>query len=257
MWAQACRAMWDAWDFGDGGNQQSTQQNDASGGDENNKTKTEIKGPTPYVSPKEKQDAFQQGMNESVLQGYCGLFSENNITIYVKGKDGTLYCVIISDASQVKTNSDGTTTVDWSNSLQNAYIDGKNAGGKLGQALAIATLLVSAGGEIGLEPNNFRAYRYVTNGEVNAIDETGILRGGRPGETFLTTDRYSSGSAAQSNLSLETTPTHRVKFEVINNPIFEKVNTKVAPAYNQPGGGTEIVTPNQVQVKVIYVKRLR
>lgn len=61
-------------------------------------------------------------------------------------------------------------------------------------------------------------FRYMTEGELKAIQETGMLRGGNPGKTYFTKDLYKSGINAQQRLSLPTTPTMRVEFEILNNP---------------------------------------
>ncbi|MCL8267601.1 hypothetical protein M9Y82_13335 [Leptospira weilii] len=100
-------------------------------------------------------------------------------------------------------------------------------------------------------------YRYVTKGEVQAIKDTGMLRGGRDGETYFTKDLYKSGSKAQERLSLKDTPTHRVEFEVKGSPNYEKHGNKVDPLYGQPGKGSEFMTIDPVKVKLINVQPLK
>ncbi|EPG84356.1 polymorphic toxin type 10 domain-containing protein [Leptospira santarosai] len=100
-------------------------------------------------------------------------------------------------------------------------------------------------------------YRYVTEGEVKAIKDTGMLRGGNPGATYFTKDLYKSGAKAQERLSLENTPTHRVEFETLNNPKYKKYGTKIDPDYGQPGKGSEFMTTDPVKVKLINIQPLR
>jgi len=58
--------------------------------------------------------------------------------------------------------------------------------------------------------------RYISEGELRAIEETGMLRGGRPGKTFFTTDVYETSKEATSRLSLKIPPEYRVDFEILN-----------------------------------------
>ena len=105
--------------------------------------------------------------------------------------------------------------------------------------------------------DNVRGYRYVTEGEVKAIQETGMLRGGNPGETFFTKDLYKTSIKAQSRLSLPNAPTHRVEFEIINNPILKLNGTKVETAFDQLGKGAEFMTTGNVRINLINVQPLQ
>ena len=95
------------------------------------------------------------------------------------------------------------------------------------------------------------AFRYVTQGEIKAIRETGYLRGGNIGETYFTKDLYKSASKAQQRLSLKFPPTHRIEFEVLNSPTMKLSGTKVLPQYNMPGKGAEFMTKDPVKVNLI------
>ncbi|WP_427854352.1 SpvB/TcaC N-terminal domain-containing protein [Leptospira tipperaryensis] len=100
-------------------------------------------------------------------------------------------------------------------------------------------------------------YRYVTEGEIQAIKDTGFLRGGNPGKTYFTKDLYRSGAKAQERLSLEKKPTHRVEFEILNDPKYRKYSTKVDPDYGQPGKGSEFMSTDPVKVKFINSQPLK
>lgn len=101
-------------------------------------------------------------------------------------------------------------------------------------------------------------YRYMSEAEVAAIRRTGLLRGGRPEETFWTTDYYESADEAQERLALRERPEKRVWFRITNEPAMERKNTRVAPDEGQPGGGTEYMTAadEKVAVEVIDVADL-
>ena len=83
------------------------------------------------------------------------------------------------------------------------------------------------------------AFRYMTDAELNAIKKTGLLRGGKTGETFFTKDLYKSASKAQERLALPSAPTLRTEFEILNNPQLLRNGSKVSPAFNQIGQGAE------------------
>jgi hypothetical protein len=101
------------------------------------------------------------------------------------------------------------------------------------------------------------AFRYMSEGELNAIKNTGYLRGGRPGETYWTKDLYKSASKSQNRLSLPSTPTHRVEFEILNNPTLMRQGTKVFPVNGMMGQGSEFLTLDPTKVRIINWQPLR
>lgn len=102
-----------------------------------------------------------------------------------------------------------------------------------------------------------RGYRYMQEGELKAVNETDLLRGGREGETYFSKDQYKSGISAQERLALPSKPTLRVEFEIQNNPKLQINGNKVAPAYNMPGKGSEFMTTDPVRVKIINVQPIK
>lgn len=100
-------------------------------------------------------------------------------------------------------------------------------------------------------------FRYMTEGELKAIQQSGMLRGGNPGKTYFTKDLYKSGAHAQQRLSLPTTPTLRVEFEILNNPTMRLNGSKVLPDFGMPGKGAEFMTTDPVKVRLINWQPLR
>ncbi len=60
--------------------------------------------------------------------------------------------------------------------------------------------------------------RYVGEGEIAAIQQTGLLRGGRPGRTYITTNRFETSREALSRLALRHPPEYRIEFKIVNQP---------------------------------------
>ena len=102
-------------------------------------------------------------------------------------------------------------------------------------------------------------YRYMSREELDAIEKTGMLRGGWPNETYWTEDYYESAAEAQERLALRRRPEKRVWFRITNEPAIERDNRLVAPHEGQPGGGTEYMTrpDEKVEVEVIEVADLK
>lgn len=84
-------------------------------------------------------------------------------------------------------------------------------------------------------------YRYVSEQEKKEIEQTAMLRGGRPGQTFFTTDRYETAQEAHDKLALPARPDYRIQFTISSSaPIFgpEDVTGKVdLEGQWRPGGG--------------------
>ena len=96
--------------------------------------------------------------------------------------------------------------------------------------------------------------RYMSKAEYDATVETGLIRGGRPGITYATNDYYSSSTAAQSALALPVAPELRVSLAVPAGTFSPP--SQVAPAYGQPGGGTERTGAGTIPVKILDVSGL-
>ena len=101
------------------------------------------------------------------------------------------------------------------------------------------------------------AFRYMNKAELQAIQKTGLLRGGRVGETFFTKDLYKSAIHAQQRLALPSVPTLRVEFQILNNPTLLRSGTKIQSAFGMSGGGAEFMTLDPVKIKLINWQPLR
>src|SRR5690242_10487328 len=65
-------------------------------------------------------------------------------------------------------------------------------------------------------------YRYMVPAELEAVQQTGLLRGGRPGDTFWTDEAFTSAAEAQSKLALPSPPELRVRFVIVNSPTLTR-----------------------------------
>ncbi len=99
-------------------------------------------------------------------------------------------------------------------------------------------------------------YRYMSRAELRAIEETSMLRGGIRGRTHWSTDRYATAREAKSRLALGRLPEIRVEFRITNEPHLIREGDAVEPAMEEPGGGTEYLTTEQVYVEVVRVDNL-
>jgi hypothetical protein len=103
--------------------------------------------------------------------------------------------------------------------------------------------------------------RYLSKNELEAIEKTDLLRGGREGPTYFTKDKYKTIERAQNKLSLEFPPEYRVDFKITNTPNIFGPN-KVEPKYTNykgypnKGGGTEYWTNDKVKVHVVKKSKL-
>lgn len=122
--------------------------------------------------------------------------------------------------------------------------------------LALAAIPADAGTLEGPASGGHSYYRYMVPAELEAVQQTGLLRGGRPGETFWTDESFDSAAEAQSKLALPSPPELRVRFIILNSPILTRDGSVVEPAFGSPGGGREWASPDQVQVEILDVQPL-
>jgi len=103
--------------------------------------------------------------------------------------------------------------------------------------------------------------RYVSEGELQTIQETGLLRGGRPGKTYFTTDQFTESQKAVSRLALPQRPQYRVDFEITNQPQIQGPQRvqpwirPLRPGFRQ-GWGVEYWTKDPVEIRLLRAIRL-
>jgi len=104
--------------------------------------------------------------------------------------------------------------------------------------------------------------RYISEGELQAIQETGLLRGGRVGKTYFTTDEFERAGEALSRLALKEAPSYRVEFEIISRSRIYGPQ-RVWPWFRprdpgfRAGWGVEYWSPDPVRVRLLRIERLK
>lgn len=102
-------------------------------------------------------------------------------------------------------------------------------------------------------------YRYMSRAELEAVQKTGRLRGGRGAgfeETYWTDEFFTSALEAKSRLALLRPPEVRVAFRIINAPTLLFEGAEVRPGAGEPGGGTEWMSLDAVEVEVRDIENL-
>lgn len=94
----------------------------------------------------------------------------------------------------------------------------------------------------------------MSRAEADAVRKTGVLRGGRPGETYWTDSRFRSAENAQDRLSLPERPEVQMEFRLKGSPALERNGTRVTPKYGGRGGGREYMSTEHVEVEIINVQ---
>jgi RHS repeat-associated protein len=104
--------------------------------------------------------------------------------------------------------------------------------------------------------------RYISEGELRAIQETGLLRGGRVDKTYFTTDEFESAKEALSHLALKEPPSYRVEFEITSQPRIygpRRVRPWFWPRDTgfRAGWGVEYWSPDPVLALLLRIERLK
>jgi len=99
--------------------------------------------------------------------------------------------------------------------------------------------------------------RFMSKAELRAVQETGKLRGGRPGETYFTVNRYRTVRSAMRYLSLPKPPEVRLDFKILNKQLRIYGPRVAEPKYGQPGGGTELWVDVKDSDEAVLVRIIR
>ncbi|KQN04846.1 hypothetical protein ASE85_07605 [Sphingobium sp. Leaf26] len=97
--------------------------------------------------------------------------------------------------------------------------------------------------------------RAMSRAELRATQDTGLLRGGRPGTHFASDAVNSSAGRAQQRLALPQRPEVRVSMEV-NKGAFSKPS-RVEPANGMKGGGMERTATGPVPVQIKRIDEMK
>ncbi len=103
--------------------------------------------------------------------------------------------------------------------------------------------------------------RYISEGELQAIKRTGLLRGGRSGETYFTTDHFVTAKESTSRLALPDVPRYRIDFQIVNHPRLsgpQRVQPWIWPLRPgfRAGFGVEYWTADPVKIRLLEIKIL-
>jgi len=97
--------------------------------------------------------------------------------------------------------------------------------------------------------------RVMSNAELKATQDTGLVRGGREGTHYATDAANSDPLRAKQRLALPQTPEVKATLEVPKGEFSPP--SKVQPANNMPGGGMERTATGKIPAKVIKVEKLK
>jgi len=92
----------------------------------------------------------------------------------------------------------------------------------------------------------------MSQAELKATKETGLIRGGRDGTHFVTDSANSNAKRARQRSALPQTPEVKVTLEVPAGKFSSP--SRVEPAFNMPGGGMERTATGKIKATVKKVK---
>lgn len=100
--------------------------------------------------------------------------------------------------------------------------------------------------------------RVVSEGELRAIEETGLLRGGREGRNFFTNNASLDAKRAQQRLGLDgPLRDYRVRFEITGDVPVTGPQRAPGGSTGTPGGGREFFTDQPTPIEIIRVDPLK
>lgn len=100
--------------------------------------------------------------------------------------------------------------------------------------------------------------RVMSNAELKATQESGLLRGGRPGENFFTNNASLDAKRAQQRLGLDgPLRDSRVEFRIKNNIEVTGPRPAKPGQTGTPGGGREFSTNGRTEIEILRIDPLR
>lgn len=95
----------------------------------------------------------------------------------------------------------------------------------------------------------------MSRAELEATQQTGLVRGGRDGTHYATDAANSDALRARERLALPQTPEVRVTLKVPEGAFSSP--SRVQPGFGMPGGGMERTATGKVPAKVVRVDELK
>lgn len=90
--------------------------------------------------------------------------------------------------------------------------------------------------------------RTMSQAELDATRDTGLVRGGRAGTHFVSNDLYATAGEAKAQLSLPQLPDLVAELEVPRGAFSE--SEPVPPDFGEPGGGTQRLGEGPIPARV-------
>ena len=91
----------------------------------------------------------------------------------------------------------------------------------------------------------------MSRAELQATEDTGLIRGGREGTNYVSDNVNSDALRARQRLALPQTPEVRVTLEVPSGAFSS--SKLVDPLFDMPGGGMERMSTGQIARRVVAV----
>jgi RHS repeat-associated protein len=188
------------------------------------------------ISAGSSVQAFGASLNQGGPIGIAADFAVGTAGSMVQGA-GDMFNLGVSTGEAIGAGED---------SFNTAIAVSKDAGRLGGWLLAVAGAGAAAEARIG---GSELVQRAMSRAELQATNETKLIRGGREGTHFVSDSVNSDALRARQRLALYKTPEVRATLEV-KKGVFSKPRI-VKPANKMPGGGTERTATGKVKVKVV------
>ena len=190
------------------------------------------------------------GYGFAAFTATTGLGTALGVAVGLHGTDNALagYYTMMNGTEQTTLTSQGLQSLGVSPDTARGIDAGIGMGATMGMEMAIRateTVVESTGKQTEV------VQRWMSQAELDATMESGLLRGGRSGIHYVTDAANHDPVRAQLRLALDHTPEIRVKLEVPVD-VFSKPSV-VQPAYGMPGGGMERTASGIINVKILEV----
>ena len=124
-----------------------------------------------------------------------------------------------------------------------------------GDAGGVVKAVIAFGKALSGSPKTELIQRGMSKAELKATQDTGLVRGGRPGTHYASDAVNSSAGRAQQRLALPGKPEVRVTLEVPEGRF--SAPTRVERNFNMPGGGMERTATGDVPATVVRTDKMQ